>query len=260
VFPPTQRYFSLPAFTEAENLLSITIYQANIFEAKDDYQLDFAETRIVFHISKKINKKLTLQVYLPFIYAWGGFMDPFIDKFHQMFNFPDAGRGNFEYGRTSYWIEDSVYLFSSDYTGIGEPHLFLTYGRGNIAFRAGFKIPLKKNGFNSGKPGVYTGLKLKTQTKNLMAYLEAGIIFLPESDRVRDHFYSINAGVKYRRVKLGFIVNTSPYRRGDLSHTARAISLQVSPGKGFSLGIVEDLSPYDTSADFTVFVSKNFKI
>lgn len=260
VFPPVQKYFSIPTFTEEKKGFSISLYQANIFEAKSTYHLDFAETRLTFYYSGIIKKNFGFQIYIPFFYAWGGLMDPFIDKFHRAFNFPDAGRGNYEYGRIAYWINGKIYLNSRSFTGIGEPHLFLSFRKGPIILRLGFKIPLKDNGFNSGKTGTYAGLSLKTRRKNLTFGLEAGAVIIPNSEEVKSLFYTLNASIKYRWIKVGFLSNTSPYREGDLSHPANAVFVQFLTGGGFSIGIVEDLSPYDTSADFTIFVSKKIKI
>lgn len=260
VFPPVQKYFSIPPLTEEKKVLFISLYQANIFEAKSTYHLDFAETRLTLYYSGRIKKNFGFQVYIPFFYAWGGFMDPLIDKFHKACNFPDGGRGNYEYGRTVYWINERIYLNSRSDARIGEPHLFLSYRKGPLILRLGFKIPFRENGFNSGKTGTYAGLNLKSRRKDLIFSLEAGSIIIPNSEEVKSLFYTLNVSIRYKRVKIGFLSNTSPYREGNLSHPANAIFVQIFPGEGFSIGIVEDLSPYDTSADFTFFVSKKIKI
>ncbi len=172
-------------------------------------------------------------------------MDGIIDRFHSAFGFPDGGRGEYPYGRVVYYLGDRE--FSRTGLLAGEPQVFLYYG-GKFRFISGLKIPLKKDGFRSGRAWGFVGFSWEENLKGYHICGEHGVasgegwIFF---SRIQ-----INRG----RVSTGFLLRTSPYREGDLSHPATAIFLKLRVWRKFYLGFVEDLTPYDTSADFTVFV------
>ena len=255
-----QKYFSFPAFIEGDNYLSLQIYQANIFEAKNDYQLDLAETKLAIVLSKKLGKKLSVQFYVPLIYAWGGFMDRFIDKFHKTFNFPDGGRGLFAYDRIIYLVGEKEFLYGNTFTGTGEPEIFLSLKGKSTNVRFGTKIPLGENGFRSFKPAIYGGTSYKTSFNHGFLKAEVGLVLISSPQELKSWFAGLNIVLRFKKVELRYIFNTSPYKSGNMSHIANAVSLGFDLGKGFTAGFVEDLAPYDTSADFTLFLTKKINL
>ncbi len=260
LFPPVQKFFSFPHFSKDKNYFSLQFSQANIFETGKGYETDFGLTKISFLFSKSFGKNLGIQVYTPFVCAWGGFMDSFIDNFHKTFNFPGGGRKNFPYWRIVYSVKDEVYLNGKPYLGISEPELFLSLGKNEAKLRIGTKIPLRENGFSSGKFSFYLGGEYRGKIGEISLWTEAGGVFLPFSRDLRSAFFHLKAGAKYKRLLLEFIWRSSPYREGEISHHGDALSMGFNMGKGITLGAVEDLAPYDTSADFTIFVIKKIKI
>ena len=237
-----QKYF---AFPEIRSGLSLQVYQANIFERKDEYFLDLAETRVVFSSGFKISRKTGVFLYFPMIYINGGFMDGIIDRFHSAFGFPDGGRGEYPYGRVVYYLRDR----ELSRTGFlpGEPQVFLFYGE-KLRIITGFKVPFKNDGFRSGKAWGFLGFSWEENLKGYRISGEHGVA----SGEGRIFFSRLR--ITKGRTSAGFLLRTSPYREGDLSHPATAVFLNIRLWKGIHIGLVEDLAPYDTSADFTVFV------
>ncbi len=173
-------------------------------------------------------------------------MDGLIDRFHRAFGFPDGGRGQYPYGRVLYFIGEE------DYSGgkflLAEPELFFSYGEG-WKFIFGGKFPLKRDGFRSGKPWGYMGFSWEKTLYFLSLKGEHGYAF----GEGRMFFSRIEA--EKNRFSLGLILRTSPYGKGEISHPATALYVRVRLKDGFYMGFIEDMAPYDTSADFTVFIS-----
>ncbi len=244
VFPPVQRYFELPHL--GRESLSLNLYQANIFEKKRDYYLDFEETRLTLSLSLPLSELTRIYLYVPFVYVSGGLMDGLIDGFHRFFGFPDGGRRGVPYGRVTYL------LFSEDLASrgpaIAEPEVFLSYGR---AFQliVGSKVPLRKDGFRSGGPWGFVGASLKGKAGEVLLKSSLGIA------QGEGRFFLSRFEGTWRRFDFGFLLRTSPYSEGDISHPATAVFLSIRVMEGVKLGFVEDLAPYDTSADFTLYLS-----
>jgi len=244
VFPPVQRYFVLPRL--GNETLSLNLYQANIFEKKKEYYLDFEETRVTLNLSLPLSGKTRIYLYLPFVYVSGGFMDGFIDGFHRLFGFPDGGRGKVPYGRVSYFLLRENLKGRGPY--VGEPELFFTYGK-DFQIILGGKIPIKRDGFRSGKPWGFMGGGMRKKIGKVRLRLSMGIA------KGEGQFFTSRLEGSWRRLELGLLLRTSPYKEAELSHPATAVFLSIRVGKGLKMGFVEDLAPYDTSADFTLYLS-----
>jgi len=246
VFPPVQRCFVLPPL--GRETLSFHLYQANIFEKKQAYYLDLEETRLTVNISFPVAKAGRVYLYLPFIYTGGGVMDGAIDGFHRLFGLPDGGRGQVPYGRNTYL------LFARDLARrgplVGEPEVFFSYG-GYFKIILGGKIPLKNDGFRSGRSRVFLGGSLEGKAGSLYFKSTLGLAVAAG----KSSFFTSRMEARWRRLDFGLLVRTSPYTAGDLSHAAVAAFAAVRIYRGVKIGMVEDMAPYDTSADFTLYLS-----
>lgn len=81
---------------------------SNIFEQfitlDYDVLFDMEVARTALHYAQGLGRDFTIELDIPFIYSYGGFLDPFISGFHQALKLPDAGRGNFPDNQFAYRI------------------------------------------------------------------------------------------------------------------------------------------------------------
>jgi len=104
-----------------------------------------------------------LEVELAVMFTSSGFMDSFIDEFHNIFEFPDAGRENAEDDQYSMRLRrngELIYELEEDRVGFGDVPIVVTHqvreenaGGPAVAVRAGVELPTgsEDRGFGNGK-------------------------------------------------------------------------------------------------------------
>lgn len=83
---------------------------SNLFEffqtATHTVRLDFEQLRAGFRYARGLTDDLTLEVEVPFLFTTGGFLDPFIQWYHDTFRFPNGGRDLFADNAFTFRVTD----------------------------------------------------------------------------------------------------------------------------------------------------------
>jgi hypothetical protein len=107
--------------------------------------------------------KTDLEVELAVVFASSGLMDSFIDDFHNLFGFPEAGRENAEEDQYRMRLRregELIYELEEDRVGFGDVPIIVTHqvreenpGGPAVAVRAGVELPTgsEDRGFGNGK-------------------------------------------------------------------------------------------------------------
>ena len=130
---------------------------------------------------------------LPFLEFSGGFLDPFIQGFHDVFNFPNGGRENRRNGAFEYRVEsrdgvnyqvDDQPFGLSDITFHLKRHLFKEEKFGKyspgLAATAYLKIPtgMRSEGLGSGRPDLGFNFSSDKSFWRMGTYLNLGLVIL----------------------------------------------------------------------------------
>lgn len=111
---------------------------------------------------------LDLAVEVPLLYGTGGFLDSFVEAFHEVFAFPNADREKFARDQYSMSLSHSgieLYSLDEDHVGLGDIPVYLTYGESfgsgwRLALRGGLEIPIGDEGRGFGSNGVDGGVQV----------------------------------------------------------------------------------------------------
>ncbi|MBK7876967.1 MAG: DUF3187 family protein [Planctomycetes bacterium] len=156
------------ARTEAEDAhsLRITSEYSSIFENGDvgdeRVVLDGELWRTSFALTYGVGPRTDLEVELPIVYASNGFLDRFVESWHDFFGFPGGGRGERE--RFTYEMEiekdgRSIYHLEGGEPAIGDVPVVLTHAVVDetsstpaVAVRVGADLPIgsESKGFGNG--------------------------------------------------------------------------------------------------------------
>lgn len=111
---------------------------------------------------------LDLAIEVPLLYGSGGFLDSFVEAFHEVFAFPNADREKFARDQYSMSLSHNgieLFRLEEDRIGLGDVPVYLTYGRSTgsgwrWAVRGGLEIPVGDEERGFGSKGVDGGLQL----------------------------------------------------------------------------------------------------
>ena len=111
---------------------------------------------------------LDLAVEVPLLYGTSGFLDSFVEAFHEVFAFPNADREKFgrnQYSMTLTHNGIDVYDLEEDRVGLGDVPVYLTYGQAfgegwRLAVRGGLEIPIGDEERGFGSNGVDGGVQI----------------------------------------------------------------------------------------------------
>lgn len=164
------------------------------------YIMDTETARLLVDATLGLRPWLEIGLEIPFLAHRTGFMDTFIDSYHERFNFPDGGRVGFAQDR-----------FHAGYTGDGAS-VFVAAppgpGIGDIAIRgrALLRSPAP------GKTGLSAGLELKLPTGDPDRLHGSGSFDLGVNVAIsRDYRrFSLHGGAGYTRVGSWEIAPTLP--------------------------------------------------
>ena len=164
------------------------------------YIIDTETARLLIDATLGLGPWLEIGLEIPFLAHGTGFMDTFIDSYHDRFNFPDGGRVGFAQDR-----------FHAGYTGDGAD-VFVAEppgpGIGDIAIRG--RALLRRP--DSGKTGLSAGLELKLPTGDPDRLHGSGSFDLGVNVAIsRDYRrFSLHGGAGYTRVGSWEIAPTLP--------------------------------------------------
>lgn len=84
------------AIPKGHHELQTSFAYSNIFEKfvtkNHNVRIDFEQLRIANRYRRGLGNDFTLEVEVPFVNTNSGFLDPFVQWFHNFFNFPNGGR------------------------------------------------------------------------------------------------------------------------------------------------------------------------
>src|SRR4030095_1002404 len=119
--------------------------------AKVGVDLDMEVYRTGLHFAYGLLPNLEAGLELPFLSFSGGFLDSFIQNYHNAFGFPNGGRSFVPNGRFSYLLtEEGRTLYSPKQSsfGLSDVSVYLKYGflkegrrRPALSLRSAFKFP-----------------------------------------------------------------------------------------------------------------------
>ncbi|MBU4485181.1 DUF3187 family protein [bacterium] len=282
-----------------KNQMEVRIDSAysNIYERTvsntHDWIADMELWRIGIDASYGLGKNFEVGIEIPFLHLEGGFLDEFVQDYHNAFGFPNGGRqwvanGDFNY-RLSETAGNTIYQINQEDFNLGDitfrfkHHLYDEGKRAPaVAYTFYFKLPTGQDsqGLGSGYPGYGLALALEKSYKRLHGYLNAGPFVTGIHDDLEDYHYT---SMLSWMVALEFtlldnwslvtqILGSTPLFHKTNTNKLDAIPLDLNIGirgeqKGlifendfiWQFGFQEDINPEGPSIDFTLFASIGMK-
>ena len=215
--------------------------------------LDMEITELNFMFRKNIKDFIELGIDVPVISFNSGFIDGFLNGYHNAFGFPDYGRSNRPDNEFLYEVKrkgDIVVRGENGYSGIGDIKLTtkkpLLKGDPAISVKGDMEIPTgdAKTGFGNG--GIDAGIALlidKNLNEIFKSYFTIGIVFpgdLKAYERVDSReFIHCGAAVKaalWNNISLlgQIFVQGSPFPETGISSVDRTAVLLSFGGRYYS--------------------------
>ena len=256
--------------------VDVSFDYSNIISGQDSEDeilfLDLEYLRTTPVLALGLPHQIEIGASIPFYVYYGGFLDPFIDRFHEAFNLPNFLRGMTEYGQTRYELVGggaTPFLGEEPISDVGDLtlHFKKTLVAQNayaLAFRTDLKLPTgsveKLSG--SGATDVGIGVAFDRITDRWALYVNANYHFLgqPEALTAKDYFSfmgGFDLRLKPRLTVHAQYEHAEPSLQGMLpifDNSARQLAVglrwRYSDRFMYEWRFVEDLS--DISPDFTV--------
>ena len=274
---------------------------SNVFEqgvsSTNSVLLDMEILRTALQFNYGVFEDMELGVEIPFLHFDGGFLDAFIQKYHNFFGFPNGGRENVPNGEFHYYFTkngSTIYNVPELNFGLSDISLNFKYNVVHeealmpaISWMFYFKIPTGKpsRGTGSGSPDFGFGAALEKSYKRLHGYFNAAYFVdcgmdNPMQDYIYNYYFSylLGGGLSVSRV-VDLVVqlnggtpllngtNMTPWDsfpmdiqfgvRGE-NDLARSETSKIRAIE-WMLGFTEDINPDGPSIDFTVFASIGMK-
>lgn len=270
---------------------------SNIFEtgvSATNWMLSDMELwRISANASYVVDEDMELSIEVPFIHRWGGFLDPFIQYFHNLFDLPNGGRNlvddnqflyRFYEGNNLIYDMGSHKIFLSD-INLRFRHNPLHEGRYNPATALFFdlKLPtgMKSRGMGGGNIDYGFGVALEKSYKRLHGYLDAAYYISGRDDALAEYmhqsFLSYVAAVEFTLLPTWSIIaqinGQTPLLKGTWMGQWDGVPLDLVIGfRGeekdvfssndliWQFGFSEDVTSGGPSVDFTVLLSIGIRL
>lgn len=263
-----------------ENSFSANLSYSSIYLVRSSSEwsmgLDMEITELDLRFRKNIKNFIEFGVDLPFLSFNSGFMDDFINSYHDAFGFPDYGRSNRPDNEFLYEVKRKGVLIlrgEGGRIGIGDIRLTLKKpilkGDPAISIRADVELPTgdAKKGYGSGSIDAgFAVLIDKKLSERFKAYGNLGVVFpgdLRGHERVELREFlcggaAIEAALWKNLSFLGQVfVQGSPFPKTNISSVDRIVVLLSLGGRyssgnnSFELSFTED--PNTSGApDFTM--------
>lgn len=193
LYIPHSLNYSFPGFDPksgraGEYSISASYYGINEFlsynseEVAMDYESSVLETSYAY----RIYNRLLLGVDIRLISYYGGFMDPLIELWHEVFSFPNGERHFFEQNKMSILFESNDYKDIKNegfIIGIGDIDLYSVWNifnkRLTLSLASAIKIPTGKIGKFTGSGVLDFGLQFLTSwevNKKIELDLQQGVV------------------------------------------------------------------------------------
>jgi hypothetical protein len=273
---------------EESSEVSVLSAYANIFEkgqaGGDEVSFDGEIWRTSVHLRRAVAPGADVEIELPVVYATSGFLDEFIENFHDFFGMPTGGREDhpaFEYDMRAVKGGTEAYHLEGNEVGIGDVPIVLTVSlleeserTPAIALRGGVELPTgsESDGFGNGKVDYGLGVLAERSFGRWTATGAIDWVDAQSSESFEDagveaqDDLGLQLGLEYRfndelSLLVGSVYSSAPTRDIDLEEIdGNMLSLDV--GGAWDLGkrsrmllvFSEDLIT-QSAPDFTVTVA-----
>ena len=270
---------------------------SNIYEeghgANNSELLDMELLRTAIHLNYGVYENMEVGIEIPFIRHDSGFLDGFIQKYHNFFGFPNGGRDHVGNNEFHYYFTQGgsrMYNVNQQAFGIGDitfsfKHNFIHEEENvpAVAWLFYFKFPTGDcaNGMGSGNPDIGFATALQKTFDRWHTFLNLGYFVNGGHDYLQNYlndvYFSYVLGGEYsvsHPVSLVAQINGGTPLLADagfIQWDSFPMDLQlgakgehiVTWGPVYALtwqgAFTEDLNPNGPSIDFTVFGSIGFK-
>jgi len=255
-------------------------------EVREQIILDGETTRFTLGVRHAFSRRWEVGLKLPYINHSGGFLDSFIENYHQAFGFPQGGRDQAPRNRLLYRYRrdgiERLRLGASD-SGLGDLRVTTAWqlhekraDHQGITANFGLKLPTGESDQLRGSGSTDISLWFAGGTGGRLAegkwasYGSAGLLFLtegdvlPEQQRTWVGFGSLGLGwmpFTGLSLKVQADAHSSFFRDSDLKEIATpAVQLILGGTLSFSatttldIGVAEDLS-VNTAPDVSFYLS-----
>ncbi len=265
---------------------------SNLFERGTspiaDLNLDMEYWRLGINVAYGLTEDFEVGIEVPIVHFNGGFLDGFIQDFHNAFGFPNGGRENVPNNSFSYRLNaggNSIFDYPSTTAGLGDITLSVKHqisGQDSdwpaIALFSDLKLPTGQSsrGFGSGILNFGLGAALDAKYDRIHGYCNAGYYLVARSDALSDYqrdemFAYMIAGEVTIIPTLAAIIQiqgSTPLLQGTAIESWNGVPMELIIGfRGeeedlidggdliWQFGFSEDILSSGPSVDFTVFFS-----
>ncbi len=265
---------------------------SNIFETGSSrtnwYQADMELWRLSLNAIYAFRDDMEASIEIPFILTWGGFLDPFIEEFHKVFGFPNAGRETVPKNQFTFKLykdADLIYNVNKQKMGLSDITLRVKnrvlkeskYQPG-LSWLFDLKLPTgqRSRGLGDGNIDFGFGVALEKSYKRFHTYLDLGYYVSGRDDvlepYVHQSFFSYVTSFELTLLPTWSIIaqlnGQTPYLCNTGMDEWDGVPLDFTVGfKGeekalldgrdliWQFGFSEDITSSGPSIDFTVFLS-----
>jgi len=251
--------------SEEEAKFTLSLMETNDYDSSPPYFFDYEVTSLVLLATQRI-ERVQFRLIVPMHYVYGGFLDPFLDAFHDITNTLKSKHNIYGKNRVKidfYSIHEDSPFFSfgnielEAKTPIPNPYL-------DAAVSVGVKFPTgTKKLFSSKKPDYMAGLYLYKEIGGVALNFNFNMACLSkvEFDDVKSErmLYSYLLSLVYEEYVLEFRHITSPFisPHRSLSSNSNVINLGYR-FKNFEFFLSENIAPFYGSPDITFGINYRF--
>ncbi len=265
---------------------------SNIFEngssSKHWMRADMELWRIGLNARYAPRNNMEVGIEIPFIHTWGGFLDPVIQKFHNIFGLPNAGRELVSDDQFMFRVRENrqdIYNIRSQKINLGDISLYYKQHvleenkyQPELSWFFQLKLPTgaRSRGLGNGNLDYGFGLALEKSYKRLHAYLNTAYYVASRDDVLglltHDEFFSYMIAFEVTLLPtwsvLAQLNGQTPQLTGTQMGEWDGVPLDLTIGfKGqetsliyghdliWQFGFSEDVTSSGPSVDFTVFLS-----
>ncbi len=174
-----------------ENSMSFSLSHSSTYTVEESpgwvIHLDMEITEISFRYKRIIKNLFEFDLDIPVLVFSAGFMDGFLEDYHDTFNFPDYGRKNRPHNEFLYEVrrDGNILISGKSGTKLGDIRLavkkpLMSADDYTLSVKGDIEVPVSsaKKGYSNGS--VDTGIALlfdKSITGSTMTYWNLGVVF-----------------------------------------------------------------------------------
>lgn len=248
-----------------ETEVSVTF--SNIFELNledENYVADMELWRTAFNFRYGFTENLDVSLELAFLSQFGGFLDGFIDGYHNTFGFPNGGREFRSQNDFAFSLSqdgNSIFSYDQQRLGVSDSTLRFKYNLSKMfslkkiklatALAVKFPVGEKNAGLSSGHFDFGMSFFLEKNFKRLHLHSQLGTVFLGGHDDIdsflRWGFVQFGQSVEYQLTNsLSALVQITGHTSGLKNFSATELS---SPVVDLSIGAAGSVALKNSWAD-----------